>query len=107
ASISRRQSRCEAAGPSSRRGTTSCPRRCVLRCRTRIARWMTPSSRQTSWRDGLGGMEMTKLDEQAAYTRQKLDELRDALRRHLGDDADRILRDDTCIYVVGSGGRGE
>ena len=52
-------------------------------------------------------MEMTKLDEQAAYTRQKLDELRDALRRHLGDDADRILRDDTCIYVVGSGGRGE
>lgn len=50
---------------------------------------------------------MSLLEERAATTDQKLDELAARLRARLGDDAERILRKDTCIYVVGSGGRGE
>lgn len=50
---------------------------------------------------------MSLLEERAAATDQKLDELAARLRARLGDDAERILRKDTCIYVVGSGGRGE
>lgn len=50
---------------------------------------------------------MSYLDDRAEFTTQKLKELAGALLDCLGEDASRILGDDTCIYVVGSGGRGE
>lgn len=50
---------------------------------------------------------MTLFTERADSTRKTLEEFKDVLLRHLGDDAPRILREDTCVYVVGSGGRGE
>jgi len=50
---------------------------------------------------------MSYLDERAEYTNRTLARLKDALCKQLGDDSERILREDTCIYVVGSGGRGE
>lgn len=50
---------------------------------------------------------MRYLDKQAAYTSEKLTELKTELSECLGGDRERILQQDTCIYVVGSGGRGE
>jgi hypothetical protein len=50
---------------------------------------------------------MTIFAERAAKTREKLVGLAASLKQHLGNDAQRILRSDTCVYVVGSGGRGE
>lgn len=49
---------------------------------------------------------MTFFDERARSTDAKLEALEQSFRTHLGADAERILRD-TCVYVVGSGGRGE
>lgn len=53
------------------------------------------------------GWEMSLLEERASFTREQLAKVGAALRDALGGDAERILRDDTCVYVVGSGGRGE
>lgn len=50
---------------------------------------------------------MSYLDKRAAFTKTKLSELAKALDECLFADRQRILRGDTCIYVVGSGGRGE
>lgn len=50
---------------------------------------------------------MSVADQRADYTNKRLEELEVALKRHLGEDLSRVLHDDTCIYVVGSGGRGE
>jgi hypothetical protein len=46
-------------------------------------------------------------EERAEYTETRLAKLKEALQRHLGTDGERILAQDTCIYVVGSGGRKE
>lgn len=50
---------------------------------------------------------MSFLADRAAETDRRLAELARELEKELGADAARILRQDTCIYVVGSGGRGE
>lgn len=50
---------------------------------------------------------MTFFDDRATSAKEKLDELGRLLKDHLGVDGARVLRDDTCIYTVGSGGRGE
>lgn len=50
---------------------------------------------------------MSYLDDRAAFTRTKLLELAEGLSVYLDEDKERVLREDTCIYVVGSGGRGE
>ena len=50
---------------------------------------------------------MTSFDTRAKSTQATLDELAKQLSDNLGADAERILRNDTSIYVVGSGGRGE
>lgn len=47
------------------------------------------------------------LAERAASTHETLERLRERLTGALGDHFHRIFREDTCIYVVGSGGRGE
>jgi predicted nucleotidyltransferase len=43
----------------------------------------------------------------AASVDLKLSELAGRLKSHLGVDEQRVLQNDTCIYTVGSGGRGE
>lgn len=53
------------------------------------------------------GWDVNFFDDRAASTRDLLGKFAQLLRGHLGDDAERILRTDTCVYVVGSGGRGE
>lgn len=50
---------------------------------------------------------MSVADERAAYSEMKLEELTEILQRQLGDDAEKVLGENTCIYVVGSLGRGE
>lgn len=49
---------------------------------------------------------MTFFDDRAKTTQAKLSSLAAVVSTHLGADETRIMRD-TCIYVVGSGGRGE
>lgn len=49
---------------------------------------------------------MKAFEERAAYTGDTLGKLKDAVAGALEPDTERVLRD-TCIYVVGSGGRGE
>jgi len=43
----------------------------------------------------------------AASVDLKLGDLAGRLKSHLGVDEQRVLKNDTCIYTVGSGGRGE
>lgn len=50
---------------------------------------------------------MTFFEDRAAWVDAKLDDLAGRLKGHLGVDEARVLQDDTCIYTVGSGGRGE
>jgi predicted nucleotidyltransferase len=50
---------------------------------------------------------MNYFEARVESTEVRLSELTAFLSRHLGTDADRILGADTCVYVVGSGGRGE
>jgi hypothetical protein len=47
------------------------------------------------------------IDERAARTEKVLAELAARVKTELGGSSERILRNDTCVYVVGSGGRGE
>lgn len=41
------------------------------------------------------------------YTTKRLEQFREKLKQHLGNDLDRIVGDKTTVYVTGSGGRGE
>jgi len=50
---------------------------------------------------------VTAFEDRAKYTDTALKNLATALTNNLGSDGARILGTDTCIYVVGSGGRGE
>ncbi|MBX3259759.1 MAG: hypothetical protein KF782_08710 [Labilithrix sp.] len=50
---------------------------------------------------------MNFFDDRAASTRTTLEHLARRIEDDLGEDAERVLAADTCIYVVGSGGRGE
>jgi len=50
---------------------------------------------------------VTFFEDRAASTDAKLGELARRLKIHLGLDEERVLKKDTCIYTVGSGGRGE
>lgn len=49
---------------------------------------------------------MTFFADRGVFTKRKLATLAESVRSRLADDQKRILRD-TCVYVVGSGGRGE
>jgi predicted nucleotidyltransferase len=50
---------------------------------------------------------VTFFDDRAASAKKKLDELAKSIRQHLQVDETRVLKNDTCIYTVGSGARGE
>lgn len=50
---------------------------------------------------------MTFFDDRAASAKARLDDLARHLKTELGTDEQRVLGRDTCIYTVGSGGRGE
>lgn len=50
---------------------------------------------------------MNFFEARAARVDLRLGELAGRLRSHLGVDEERVLQNDTCIYTVGSGGRGE
>jgi UTP:GlnB (protein PII) uridylyltransferase len=50
---------------------------------------------------------VTFFEDRAASVDVKLAELARRLKTHLDVDEKRVLQNDTCIYIVGSGGRGE
>ena len=50
---------------------------------------------------------MTFFDDRATSAQKKLNDLTKLLREYLGVDEKRVIQNDTCIYTVGSGGRGE
>ena len=50
---------------------------------------------------------MTFFDDRAASAKARLDALARQLKTELGINEQRVLGRDTCIYTVGSGGRGE
>ena len=50
---------------------------------------------------------MTFFDDRAASAKVRLDALARQLKTELGTNEQRVLGRDTCIYTVGSGGRGE
>lgn len=58
-------------------------------------------------RSGAGRAARKFLDARAKETDRALRDLATSVEKHLADDRDRVLAADTCVYVVGSGGRGE